>query len=201
MAGIDVGFVDPTIIQIFGLKRDKWYLVARYLLQRIETPEQEKIINWLHEHFKFTKIMIDIGAGGNGSSILQSLRSREEYKGKRYENIIHGVQFGEKLLSGYNERSEELMKDTKTIGADELIRRLHAKEIVLSELDGEALSQLERIAKQKSINGDIKYFVIGESGKGISANDHIFASFICFAMGIRNLHFMKQRKKLGRAAI
>jgi hypothetical protein len=201
MAGIDTGFVDPTIIQIFGLKHDKWYLVARYLLQRIETPEQEHIINWLDDHYQFSKIMIDLGAGGQGPSIIQSLKSRDEYKHKHYDDRIFGVQFAEKILAGFTDSQKELMVDTKTIGADELVRRLHQKEIVLSELDSEALSQLERLAKQKSITGEVKYFILGESGKGVSQNDHIFASFICFAIGIRSINFSKKKKKLGRSVI
>jgi intein/homing endonuclease len=64
IAGIDCGYVDPTIIQVFGYRNEKWYLVARYLMQRIEFPEQEEVIHWLHKHYNFRKIAIDMGAGG-----------------------------------------------------------------------------------------------------------------------------------------
>lgn len=192
-AGIDIGFTDPTIIQCFGLKAGKWYLFARYLLQRIEIPEQEEILMWLHKHFHFAALYMDIGNVGSG--MYQSLRTRHV----EMRDILHGVMFQEKLLVGVNERGTSITQDSKSLGADELIRRIHQKDIVLSEIDSEGVSQLERIARQRTLTGDLRYYIIGETGRGISGNDHIFASFICFAHGIRSFTFEKKKKKLGKA--
>jgi intein/homing endonuclease len=197
-AGIDTGYVDPTIISVFGLKNGKWYFVARYRLQRIEYPMQEEIINYLHEHYHFARIMIDIGSAG--SSIYQGLLGRDQYKSKKYKDITTPVQFGERIPVGTDEFGREIIRDTKTVGADELVRFLQAKQIVLSEVDTECISEVERIAKQKNLNGQDRYFILSEQGKGASKNDHIFASLICFCIGIRDMSFLrKKKKKLGRS--
>lgn len=200
MAGIDTGFVDPTIIQVFGYKNGKWYLCARYRLQRIEYPEQELIIHWLHEHFNFVKIMIDLGSGGGGATILQSLLSRPEYKPFKYQNILDGITFNENIIVGYDSNNFEVKEDTKTVGANSLVQQLQAHQIVLSDVDNEGISEIERIARQKAMNGRDRYFILSENGRGIARNDHIFASLICFAMGIRDMSYLKNRKKrLGKS--
>lgn len=200
MAGIDTGFVDPTVIQVFGYKGGKWYVCARYRLQRIEFPEQELIIHWLHEHFNFIKIMIDLGSGGGGATILQSLLSRPEYKPFKYQNILEGITFNENIIVGYDSNNTEIKEDTKTVGANSLVQQFQAHQIVLADVDNEGISEVERIARQKGMNGRDRYFILSESGRGQARNDHIFASFICFAMGIRDMSYLKNRKKrLGKS--
>lgn len=199
MAGIDTGFVDPTIISIFGLKNNKWYHLCRYKLQRIQYPEQEKIIHWLHEHFQFTKIGIDIGSGGSGATIIQSFIIRKEYQGYRYDKVLQGIQFSENQLVGYNEKGEEVYQDTKSVGADELVKQIQSQNIIYNSIDNEGINQLERIAKQKGLSGKDRYFVASEKGAGSDKNDHIFSSYICFAILIRDLSFLQSRKrKLGK---
>lgn len=200
VAAIDTGFVDPTIIQVFGYKDGKWYLAARYRLQRIEFPEQELIIHWLHEHFNFAKIMIDMGSAGGGAGILQGLISRPEYKPWKYSNIMQGITFNEHIVVGYDSNNQEIKDDAKTVGASALVQQLQTHQIVMPEVDNEGISEIERIAKQKGMNGRDKYFILSEKGNGQARNDHIFASFICFAMGTRDLSYLKQKKKkLGKS--
>ena len=198
-AGIDAGFVEPTIIQIFGLKAGKWYSALRIKLQRIEFPEQEQIIHWLHQKYSFVKIALDIGAGGGGATILQSLCSRPEYKSYQYDKIIKGVTFNEGIVIGYNPAGLEIKQDTKGLAAQELVLQLQNKQIVLSEIDNEGISELERIAKQRGITGVERYFILSEKGSGASKNDHIFAAYLCFAMLTRDTSVLKKKKKLGKA--
>jgi hypothetical protein len=194
-AGIDVGFTDPTIIQCFGYKQGRWFLVARYLLQRIEIPIQEEIVDYLNAHYQFKDIRMDVG--NVGSSMFQSLKLRF---GTTFRDNLHAVMFNEKIMLGVNEKGVSITQDSKSLGADEIVRRVSQGDIVLSELDSEAVNQLERIAKQRTITGNSTYYILGEAGKGVSANDHIFASFICFAHGIRVHTFQKRKtKKLGKA--
>lgn len=197
--GIDTGFVDPTIIQIFGLRQGRWELVARYRLLRIEFPEQEQIINWLDDTYHFGKIAIDLGSGGNAPAIIQSLMSRAEYKSKQYDKRILGVMFNEHTVLGYDEKGIEIKGDIKTAAAKELVQFLQGKQIALSEVDSEGLSELERIARQRGISGNDKYFILSENGKGQARADHIFSSFLTFAWAIRDMTYIKnKRKKLGR---
>lgn len=64
IAGIDTGFADPTIIQLFGLEKNSWRALVRYTLRRIDFPVQEEIIDWICTHYNINTIGIDVGAGG-----------------------------------------------------------------------------------------------------------------------------------------
>lgn len=62
---IDLGFVDPTLIQILGKDRKGvWRTFIRYRLTRIDFNEQEKIIDYLASHYNLQKIVLDSGTGG-----------------------------------------------------------------------------------------------------------------------------------------
>ncbi len=46
-----------------------------------------------------------------------------------------------------------------------------------------------------------KYFILSEQGKGQARADHIFSSFLCFAWSIRDMSYLKNRKKkLGKTS-
>jgi hypothetical protein len=198
---IDPGFVDATVINILGKdKKGIWRNYVRYRLQRIDYPEQEKIINWLDDVYNFTRIGIDIGAGGNGASLLQGLSTREEYKAKRYERRILGFNNSEAIVIGKDENTgNDIKKDSKSVGTEELVKRIEDGEIIFSELDAEGTSELEKIAKQRNLNGVDRFFIMSDTGKGKSTNDHHYASMIVFALMIREAP-TKKRKKLGRSS-
>lgn len=200
-AGIDCGYVDPTIINVIGLNKSGiWRCLLRYKIQRVDFTVQERIIDWLDSFYKFDKIGIDAGSGGGGVQMLHSFLYRDQYKRKGYEGRIVPVQFGERIAVGFDSNGKELMQTTKTLGATLLIQRLQQRELMLSEIDHEAVSELERMTKLRGINGDDRYFILSEKGNGASENDHIFASFICWAIATRDLSFQKKRrKKLGRS--
>lgn len=61
----DPGYVDSTIINIWGLdKKGLWRNYIRYRTNRIDYPEIEKILNWLDDQYHFSLLGIDVGAGG-----------------------------------------------------------------------------------------------------------------------------------------
>lgn len=197
--GIDTGFVDPTIIQLFILVDDKWRVFARWKLQRIEFPEQEVVIDWITRAYNIHKIALDIGAGGGGAGMTQSLQTRPEYRGMNYNQRIIPVNFGDTVnLAEDPKKPEEFISvPLKTFGARELVTFIENGNIAFSELDTEGISQIERIAKQKSMSGIDRYFVMSERGTGASNDDHIFASYICFMMGLQKVESSIIRK-LGR---
>ena len=125
--------------------------------------------------------------------------SRPEYKSYQYDKIIKGVTFNEGIVIGYNPAGLEIKQDTKGLAAQELVLQLQNKQIVLSEIDNEGISELERIAKQRGITGVERYFILSEKGSGASKNDHIFAAYLCFAMLTRDTSVLKKKKKLGKA--
>lgn len=201
VAALDCGFVDPTLVNILGLDaKGIWRTYVRYRLTRIDFPEQEKILNWLDDTYHFHQIGIDIGSGGGGAGIMQGLILRDEYKYKKYDRRIKGFNFSEAIVVGMNDNNQEIKQDAKSFAAEQLVKRIEESNIRFSELDAEGTSELEKIAKQRSMGGVDRYFIMSESGKGKSANDHCFAAYLIFALLTKDLSLIKQKKKkLGRS--
>lgn len=205
MFAIDPGFADPTIIQIIG-RDDKgiWRTYNRYRLTRVDFNEQQNIIHWLDDFYNPDQIVIDIGAGGNGSSIMHNMMYGDPYKNRNYDKRFIGVQFKENVLSGYNDEGEELFQEAKVFASNELARIIQEGKLRFSEIDNEGLSQMERVAKKKSINGRDTFFVIsekgasGKGGVGADEDDHIFASYICFVLAAKSEVLNPYAKKLGK---
>lgn len=196
-AGIDVGYTDPTIINIFG--RDisgKWRNYVQYKLHRIDYDEQVEIFDYLMDYYNFTQIGFDIGGPGTGP--YHTLLYNDKYS-KKFKNVIIPVQFGQSIQTGFDSAGRELTQPTKSFAADILIQYLQQHQIILSEINYEAISELERITKKRGLTGNDTYFIISEKGSGADTNDHIFASFICFIMSIQTLSFTKRKKKLGKS--
>lgn len=200
MFAIDPGFADPTIIQVLGRdNKGTWRTYVRYRLMRIDFNEQQNIIHWLDEFYRPDQITIDIGAGGNGASIMHNLMYGDTYKGRGYDKKFMGVQFKENVLAGYGDDGEELFQEAKSFAATQLARIIQESRLVFSEIDYEGISQMERVAKKKTMNGRDQYFVMSETGNSVDEDDHIFASFICFTLATREEPLNVNLKKLGKA--
>ncbi len=197
--GIDMGFVDPTLIQLFGKDNGRWRAVIRWKVQRIDFPEQEEIIDMIARHYDVQRIAIDIGSGGGGAGVVQSLISRPEFRGGKYESRIVGVNFGDQVTAGADMQGEVLTVPVKTFGAQQIAQMVEMSLLEFSELDTEGISQVERIAKQKTPSGYDKYFIMSDKGTGVSGDDHIFASYICFVMALQ-VQEVTAIKKLGKAS-
>ncbi len=199
MFAIDPGFADPTIIQVLGMDdKHVWRTLIRYRLTRIDFNEQQNIIHWLDEYYKPDQIVIDVGAGGNGASIMHNMMYGDTYKGRGYDKKYIGVQFAEKVLSGYDDEGEELFQDAKSFAATELARIIQEGRLVFSEMDFEGISEMERVAKKKTMSGRDQFFVLSDTGNGASEDDHIFASFVCFTLATREEPLNVNLKKLAK---
>lgn len=199
MLAIDTGFVDPTIIQLFVKESGVWRAWARWKLSRIEFPEQEEIIDWIATHYSVSRIALDIGAGGGGNGMMQSLISRPEYASKKYDRRIIPVNFSEQVNMGDPDKDEIINVPRKTYAGNQIAQIIESGLLAFSEMDSEGISQIERIAKQKTPSGVDRFFVMSDKGTGISTDDHIFASYICFVTGL----FAEEAitvKKLGTAS-
>lgn len=196
---VDPAYSDSCIIQL--LVKDKhgvWRCILRYRLKRIDFVEQEQIIDWLATYYNIPKVVIDIGAGGNGAAIVHGLMHRQDYRGKHYDKRVIGVHFNENIITGYDDKGTELKIDAKSYAAEELVRLIVDGFLIFSEIDQEGLSEIERISKKRSINGKNTYYILSEKGSGESREDHIFASFICFVLGIKGTVEYNSRKKIGK---
>lgn len=182
---VDTGFSDPTILQVFALVNDMWRCYARYKMQRIDYPEQEKVIDYLARSYGVNKIAIDVGAGGGGAGIVQSLISRPEYASSMYAKRIIPVQFNEKIAVGTIQDGTQITESFKAWATGELVKYIQRKTIGFSEIDAEGVSQLERVARQRRASGHVHYFVVSPRGHGESTDDHIYASYLCFIAALR----------------
>jgi Intein splicing domain len=182
---IDTGFSDPTIIQVIGLIDSAWHCLVRYRVQRIDYPEQEKIIDYLSRGYNPSRIAIDVGAGGGGAGIVQSLKTRPEFASGGYANRLEAVQFNEKVGVGTVSDSQEITESFKAWATTELIRQITNGTLVFSEIDAEGISQLERVARQRRASGHMHYYVVSPRGHGESNDDHIYASYLCFIGALR----------------
>lgn len=135
-----------------------------------------------------------------GPGLLHNLYHREEYKLKKYNSRVEGVNFSERILAGFDPDGEEIFQDAKTYGGNQIAELIQNGELVFSEIDREGISQMERVAKQRGINGRDRFFVLNDKGAGASEDDHIFASYVCFILGIRNEVVFSGKKKLGRSS-
>lgn len=194
---IDTGFADPTVIQVFGYGEDGvWRTLIRYRLTRIPFPEQIQIIDWLNDVYDPVKIGIDMGAGGGGMTIVQDLLTDKYPKAKGYERKISGVNFSDRVSIGENSDGTSIDLVIKSYGGQQLAKMVSEQELVFSELDMEGVSQLERVAYQRSPDGATRYFVLSERGQGASKDDHIFASYVVFTACLLTMTLYKPRKRL-----
>ncbi|GIV86317.1 MAG: hypothetical protein KatS3mg054_0346 [Chloroflexus sp.] len=190
--GIDTGYVDPTVIVVTVRGNDNvWRHVYRVVLQKIDFDLQQRIIHELIRHYQPARVAIDAGPGGGGLQIIHTLLYNDAYRGFRYRDIILPVVFNERAATDI-----EHTAPTKTVGALHLIRAIQDKRLVFSDIDFEAVSELERITKRPTASGADSYYILGESGTGASPNDHIFAAFICWAMAERQSEMRFYRRSL-----
>jgi hypothetical protein len=197
---IDPGFSDPTIIQLMGFSENTWKCFARYRLQRVDYPEQEKIIDYLARSYNVSKITIDIGAGGGGAGIMQSLKSRPEYATFDYSAKIEGIQFNEKVSIASFDNNIEISESFKAWATNEMIKHISSGFLVFSEIDAEGVSQIERVARQKRTSGHMHYYVVSPRGHGESNDDHIYASYLCFIGALRTAIPTAKLAVIGRAS-
>lgn len=192
---VDPGFVDPCICVIAGFDGEVWRSYIRYRLERTDYPIQEKFIDVLDDHYHFNTIGIDIGAGGQGGSFIQSLQTRPEYKHKNYEARLVGVNNTENVILGTDSKVI-----TKNYASEQLVKHIQSHFFVFSEMDVEATDQLARLAKKKTINGNDQYFILGDRG-GKSKEDHIYAAYVVLTMAIRDMQPKAPKKRLGRSNV
>jgi hypothetical protein len=181
---IDTGFSDPTIIQVLIRTETYWVCVRRYRIQRIDYPEQEQIIDYLVKAYLPSLVAVDVGAGGGGAGIIQSLKTRPEYAAMNYAKRILPVQFNEKVVLGAADEIE-VSESFKSWGTGELVKNIYSGNLVFSEVDAEGISQLERLARQRRTSGAMHYFITSPRGFGETADDHIYASYLCFIAALR----------------
>ena len=196
---MDTGYADPTVIEVMGMdSKNKWRTLARYRLTRIPFPEQALIVDYLFDFWQPSHIGIDLGAGGGGIALMQDLSSSRFDKSKNYEERIYGVRFGDTITAGEDLSGNPLKYAVKSWAGQQLATVVGEHQMILSELDQEGASQLERVSYQRRSDGSMRFFVMSEKGHGEADDDHIFASYVVF---VTMLSFIEIRANMRKPTL
>jgi hypothetical protein len=189
--GIDLGYIDPTIISLFKLVKDSWINFGRITLEQIEYPQQLTFIDRLDTIYSFSFLAID--EGHSGLVVSQELTS-EKYKHKGYDTRLIPVNFATSVELGTDLDGNTLKLAAKVLAVEKLRSLIDTKKLTFSESDEKLLSELERVEATKSPLGRIVYRVRTPGG-GLRGEDHIFSSLLCFsyALYIREDFTVKQK--------
>lgn len=196
VASIDCGFTDPTLIQLYGYHNGVWHVLCRWRLTRIPFPEQAAFITNLVGAYDLAAVGIDLGAGGGGIGIMQQLQQSSNPMSSFFKRALYGVNFSASSESvNLAQGLQTVRVNARTAAAEELVRMVQERQLILSEIDHEGLSQLLRIAHQKKPDGANYYFIINEQG-GKSGDDHIFASFLVFVILLSSMTTIAHKVRL-----
>jgi hypothetical protein len=189
--GIDLGYVDPTVISIFKLVNDVWLNFARITLEQIEYPKQLTFLDRLDTYYGFSFLAID--EGHSGLIFSQELTSGK-YAHKGYDKRLIPLNFGQSVELGTDLDGNVLKAPSKNLSVEKLRSLLDTKKLAFSENDDKLLSELERVESINSPSGKA-IFRVRTPGGGLRGEDHIFASLLCFsyALYIREDYSVKQK--------
>lgn len=127
---------------------------------------------------------------------MQELLTDHYPKQKKYSSRIEGIHFNNRVSIGQHADGTDMELVVKAYGGQQLAKMVAEQEIVFSEIDMEGISQLERVAYQRTSDGMTRYFVLSERGDGASKDDHIFASYVVFVACLLNMSLFKPQKRL-----
>ena len=178
--GVDLGYIDPTVISLFELVNDAWLNFARITLEHIKYPKQVTFLDRLDTMYEFSFLAID--EGHSGLAFSQELTS-ERFKHKGYINRIASVNFGLPVEIGTDLDGNAIKLLTRTLAVEKLRSLLDSHKVVFSETDEKLLSELERVEAVKNPSGKTVYRVRTPGGS-LRGEDHIFASLLCFAYAL-----------------
>jgi hypothetical protein len=174
--GIDLGYTDPTVIQVLYRVRDKWYILTRLVIHQLEYPEQERLIDLLDS--KYHPSIIGIDEGNIGKSVIQHLVADVQYSVKNFKKVIKPIQFGGRTKIAEDDEGEPLETRTKQFAMQYLQTIVNNKEIVFSEKDEEMISELERTSYTRTDTGELKFYVESLDGKN-KGEDHNTQALCC----------------------
>lgn len=178
---IDTGYTDPTIIQLIGLSDHVWRTYARWKLVRIPFNEQALIIHMIASAYSVDAIAIDLGAGGGGLGIMNTMHGESFPNNDVYRKRMVGVHFAASLDMYHGSATDLAKVQAKSAGSELLTQLILEQTLVFSQLDTEGIDQLTRLAYQRAPDGSNRYYIMSPRG-GKSSDDHIYASYVVFTI-------------------
>jgi len=181
VAGIDLGYTEPTAIVVLYRRESVWYQLFRLELHQITYDLQEKFISDLDEKYGFNYIGFDAGAGGQGKSLHHNLVNKEEYSTREFPERLLPVEFGGTVVVGFDDEGEELKERVKPFSAAQFQQMVNSFEFAFSSRDMDLIVELERITYHKTPAGNVVYKSMTPGGSDRGA-DHNFSALLTFAM-------------------
>jgi hypothetical protein len=127
--GCDLGYTrDPTELVLYADDGRVLINFARVHMEGVDYHTQQRAIQLLDTRFSFRGIGVD--NGGNGMAVCHNLRAL----GDRWASIVHGYDFGSRILVGYNAAGEEDRRPAKRFMTQLIEQRLREKTVVFSVL-------------------------------------------------------------------
>lgn len=185
--GIDLGYTEPTAIQILYLDHyERLRFHGRIKLSKTPYPVQEKIIDMLDTRFR--PMIIGMDAGNAGLSVIQTLKTATDYTHKNYNKRLYPIDFSSSTVIGVNPDGEENKVKTKVLTVSILQDYCNNRRLIFSHTDPEMITELERMTYTKNQNGDISYRTLTERG-GTRGEDHFTSALLC---GVGSYYFTKE---------
>lgn len=195
--GIDLGYSEPTVIIIFAKVQEVWRFVTRLILTQVPYPKQQDFIANLDD--KYAPDFIGIDAGGVGLSTVQNLLHDDKYARQRLNERILPIDFNANIHVGYDQDGEEMKERAKVYGMQQLQEMINGHRLVLSSVDEDVITELERTVYSRSPSGNIIYRTMTERG-GKFGDDHNVAAMLAFTLAwfekYDSQFLRRKRKKL-----
>lgn len=175
--GIDLGYTEPTAIQILYLdSEDRIHFHARIRMDKVSYTIQEKLIDILDT--KYNPIIIGMDKGNSGMSTLHHLQNDNDYIHKNYTKRLIPIDFSSSISLGFDSEGKEIKNKTKPFSVSALQDYSNNQKIIYSTMDLEMVTELERMTYSKSVSGDITYKTLTVRG-GKRGEDHFTSALLC----------------------
>jgi hypothetical protein len=187
LLGIDLGYTEPTAINIMYVDEDeKLRFHGRIKLAKVSYPIQEKVLDMLAR--KYQPFVIGMDEGQTGKSVRQHLIEEPQYNNSWYKDLFMPIDFSSWTSMGTDQDGNEIKMKTKPFTVSLLQDYTNNHRVVYSHTDPDMIIELERMTYTKNPNGDISYRTLTERG-GKKGEDHFTSALLC---GVAAYYFIRE---------
>lgn len=177
--GIDLGYVEPTVIMVFykSAEDKAWKWLVRLTLKQVSYPTQEKIIDYLDSLYMPGIIGIDEGSAGK--AVVQHFMVDQKYRHKDFKTRMFPIAFRSSITIDIDENGEEIQVRAKQFGMQLLQSRVNNHEFCFSMKDEPVITELERTIYTKTAFGEMVFKTKSVRGGLRRGEDHNLAAMLC----------------------
>jgi hypothetical protein len=202
MFGIDLGYVEPTIILVWYKTHsiNHWRYLVRTTLKQVDYDKQEKIIDKFDSLYKPDFLGID--EGHSGKALIQHLRNDPQYRHKKFSERIIPIKFRSTIPVGKDEDGDDISVRAKQFGMQLLQSKVNNHNYEFTWKDEAFISELERTTYRRTPSGELVFKTLTVHGGSRHGQDHNLAAFLCGELANYLVYdvgkLQRQREKLYR---